>query len=509
MNKKTGLRISMVLIFLTSFVLSVSAATLFSDNFGDGNYNGWATYGGTWTVSGGALTVNSGGGYKAVASGKSFTKFTYDADLRITNNGEAGIIFRVTNPSTGADAFNGYYFGINAGTKLAVIGKMNGGWTCIATKNMLINNNTWYHLKVIADGTNIKCYVNDNASDYPDFDVPDSSHTSGTVGVRTWYATANFDNIVVADYTTPSGTKYTNSVLGGIADPHVLYYNNTFYLYGTNSNDWASNMPNGIKVYTSTNLVNWTDSGYALRKADSWGVDQFWAPDVIYYNGLFYMYYAVDEHLCVATSSSPLGPFTQTVKQPMHPTINEIDGHVFIDTDGKKYFYFVRFNNGNEIWCAELNSDMKTINESTLTFCMRAEQAWEKSTAPPMANINEGAFVLKRNNLYYLTYSANHYQSPDYGVGYATSSNPKGPWTKYAYNPIMKSNSKVHGAGHHCIIRSPNNSELFIVYHTHYSLTATEPRKLAIDRIKFTTQTGFPDVLSVWGPTITPQAMPQ
>lgn len=46
--------------------------------------------------------------------------------------------------------------------------------------------------------------------------------------------------------------------------------------------------------------------------------------------------------------------------------------------------------------------------------------------------------ILKKGNTYYLIYSANHYESKDYAVGYATASSPKGPWTKYSGNPILR-----------------------------------------------------------------------
>ena len=293
---------------------------------------------------------------------------------------------------------------------------------------------------------------------------------------------------------------YLNPVLPDCADPAVLFYQGTYYLYPTNSPDTN----NGFKVYTSNNLVNWTDRGWALAKANSWGTSRFWAPDVTYYNGLFYMYYCTDERICVATSSSPLGPFVQSVKQPIHLNTPEIDPHLFIDTDGQKYLYFVRFNNGNELYGAKLNADMKTINESTVTFISRASQSWEKSQAAPVANINEGPFMLKRNGIYYLTYSANHFQSPDYGVGYQTASSPLGPYTKYAGNPIMRSNTRVHGSAHHCVTTSPDGSEMFIVYHCHNSLTTTDPRKLCIDRISFTSS----NTLQVVGPTTSAQTMP-
>ena len=486
---------------------------LFSDDFSDNTATGWTTYDGTWQEANGEYTVNSGAGYKAVYNGN-FTDYVMEADVQIASGNEAGMIFRATDPQVGPDAFNGYYVGINAASKSAVLGMMrNGSWTEIASRKMAISTGAWYHIKVIADGNHIQVYINDNALNtnaYPKFDLLESSYPgTGKIGLRTFNAAAKFDNVKISSYKAKDlGETYTNSVVSNTADPFVLKYNGTYYLYGTNTELSDTNKSLGIKVYTSTDLVNWTDKGLALKNEDSWGAKNFWAPEVVERNGTFYMYYAVEERLAVATSKSPLGPFVQEVQEPIEPNTVKIDAHVFKDDDGKQYLYFVRFNNCNEIWVAELNDDMKTIKPETMTFCFRPTQAWEKSQKPPVADINEGPFVIKHNGTYYLTYSGNHFESPDYGVGYATSSSPMGPWTKYEYNPIMKSNLVVPGAGHHSLVYSPDNTELFMVYHTHYNTSSTEPRKLAIDRVHFVPQASGPDAMEVWGPTITPQPMP-
>lgn len=294
-----------------------------------------------------------------------------------------------------------------------------------------------------------------------------------------------------------SAQTYTNGVMPDLADPHVLTHDGTYYMYGTYTPGYP-NMPDGIPVYISKDLVNWTAHGWALHPDDSWGDQQFWAPEVIYKDGLFYMYYAVQERLAVATSTSPLGPFKQSVQEPMHLNIPEIDAHIFTDA-GKDYIYFVRFNDRNEIWGAELNPDMKTINESTLTFIMRPTQAWEMQAG----QVNEGAFIIKHNEKFYMTYSGNSFDSAVYGVGYAVADNPLGPYVKYEGNPILQSNDRVHGAGHHSITRSPDGTELFMVYHRHHSLHQVEPRRIAIDRMWFDG-----DILRVNGPSIRPQPLP-
>jgi hypothetical protein len=88
---------------------------LFSDNFDDGNANGWTTYGGTWSVVSGQYSVNQDPGAKSVADGTSFSDFTYEADLSVSSTGNCGVIFRVTNPAVGPDSFSGYFAGIDCG----------------------------------------------------------------------------------------------------------------------------------------------------------------------------------------------------------------------------------------------------------------------------------------------------------------------------------------------------------------------------------------------------------
>lgn len=188
----------------------------------------------------------------------------------------------------------------------------------------------------------------------------------------------------------------------------------------------------------------------------------------------------------------------------MAPDSIKIDAHVFIDDDGSKYFYYVGFDNGNHIWGARLNDNMMSVDTSTMKHLIAPEAPWETH----MANVAEGPVVLKHKGLYYMTYSGSHFESPYYSVGYAVAEHPLGPWKKYEYNPVMQSTPFAHGTAHHSLTVSPDKSEMFIVYHQHYSLNQTEPRKISIDRIRFVPQESGPDRLEAWGPTVTPQPLP-
>ena len=270
-----------------------------------------------------------------------------------------------------------------------------------------------------------------------------------------------------------------------IADPFILLHNGTYYAYGTAAAD-------GIEVYHSQDMKFWKkESTLALDKSNSWGDRWFWAPEVYYVESKnkFFMYYSVDEHIAVATSDSPLGPFVQEIKQTMLGD-KAIDSSLFIDDDGQGYLYFTRFTGGSRIWVAKLYDDMQTIDQSTMRECFGVLQDWERA----QGTINEAPFTMKHNDVYYLTYSANNYESEYYGVGYATSDSPTGPWTKYAENPILQKPKDLEGTGHSAIFKDAAG-KLKIVYHAHHSHGVYGTRYIYISDVSF--NPGTPDVLTV------------
>ncbi|MGK6349849.1 glycoside hydrolase family 43 protein [Parapedobacter sp. DT-150] len=264
-------------------------------------------------------------------------------------------------------------------------------------------------------------------------------------------------------------------------DPFILLHEDTYYAYGTSAED-------GIAVYTSDDLLTWESAPtgrLALHKDDSWGDRWFWAPEVYQVNGTFYMYYTADEHICVATSDNPLGPFRQDVQQPMLAEEKSIDNSLFIDDDGKPYLYFDRFNDGLNIWVAELEADLKTIKPATMKPCIHVSQEWEEV----WPRVNEGAFVVKHEGVYYMTYSANSYESPFYGIGVATATHPNGLWTKYAGNPILQKPGDLVGVGHSAMFKDKAGA-LRIVFHAHHSETNIHPRIMHLSTATFTEQGG-------------------
>ena len=260
--------------------------------------------------------------------------------------------------------------------------------------------------------------------------------------------------------------------------PFILTWQGKYYAYGTSS-------PNGIVVYVSDDLKNWSSptgvtNGLALNKDDVYADRWFWAPEVYAINGKFYMYFSADEHICVATSDSPLGPFRQEVQKPMLETEKSIDNSLFIDDDGTPYLFWVRFNDGNNIWMTQLKNNLIDLKAETMRHCIHVSQPWEEI----WPRVNEGPFVIKRNGVYFMTYSANSYESPFYGVGVATATNINGPWTKYEGNPILQKPGKLVGVGHHAIF-TDKEGKLRIVFHAHNNNTQIHPRKMYISTVNF------------------------
>lgn len=302
-----------------------------------------------------------------------------------------------------------------------------------------------------------------------------------------------------------TGAEYVNPIGVPLADPVVIRDGNEYYLYGTNSNK------EGFIVYSSPDLVNWTERGYAYRKQpNSWGKWHFWAPAIVKRDGTFYLFYSAvgdagghaSHRICVAKSQTPLGPF-EDVKTPLLNSLTAaIDPHVFQDGD-QAYLYFsldVSENRVSRIYVVELAADLLSVVGQP-ELCIEPNCCWEGNLW------NEAPYVVKCGTKYVLMYSAQGYFDPNYSVGYATADHPCGPWTKSEQNPILKRTEQISGPGHNCLVESPDGKEMFIVYHVHEFSHGGWQRELAIDRIEMKEEAGTVTI-TVKGPTNTPQPFP-
>jgi len=308
---------------------------------------------------------------------------------------------------------------------------------------------------------------------------------------------------------------YTNPMgITQIGDPFVILSDDGyFYMYATSGG--AS-----FTGWRSPDMVNWTRLGVVFQPSSfHWGMGDFWAPEVIHHNGRYYMFYSArwrvgaTLRIGVAVSDSPVGPFIDALDKPLFDFgWAAIDGHVFIDDCGTIYLYFARDCSENvvngihesHIYVVQLAEDLLSVVGEPI-FLMRPTQSWEASGT---WRWNEGPWMIKHEGLYYLMYSANYFASKEYGVGYAVSDSPLGPFVKYENNPILHSPrgwTHVSGPGHHSVVRSQDGRELFAVYHTHtFPQNPSGNRQMQIDRLGFRED----GTLYINGPTASQMPMP-
>ena len=218
-------------------------------------------------------------------------------------------------------------------------------------------------------------------------------------------------------------TKYT-------ADPAPYVHGDTIYLYTTHDEDDAE----GFKMfdwllYTSTDMVNWTDHGAVASLDDfKWydGKNGAWAEQVIERNGKWYMYCPIHGHgIGVLVADSPYGPFRDPIGQPLvwqREHWEDIDPTILIDDDGQAYMFW-----GN-LYAALLNNDMISLKSDAMRLHGRPE------------HYQEGPWAWKKDGIYYMGFASTC--CPE-GLGYAMSRNPLGPYEFKGY--LMAPTDRTRG----------------------------------------------------------------
>lgn len=252
------------------------------------------------------------------------------------------------------------------------------------------------------------------------------------------------------------------------------------------------------------------------------GFPEYWAPEVTYANGVFYLYYSAGNeetmHLRVATSPRPDGPFVDAGRELTHEPF-AIDAHVFTDTDGTRYlFYATDFLDRERVGTGTVVD--RLVDPLTLegqphpvTLAQYDWQIFDPCRAEK-GNLRwhtlEGPFVLKHKGRYYQMFSGGNYQNESYGVGYGVTEDIKerAEWQQGIDGqrrlPILHSiPGAVAGPGHNSVTPGPDHRQLFCVYHEIKPDQGLFARVLAVDRLEW-----IGNRLAVLGPSFTPQPSP-
>lgn len=259
----------------------------------------------------------------------------------------------------------------------------------------------------------------------------------------------------------------------GIRDCQVFKDGDWWYMTGTSYPHWEreetkGNLNKGVVLYRSKNIQEWEFVKYIVERGDSskWYYRRFWAPEIQKIKGKYYTIFNCSnpkagypgQHIGYAVSDKIDGPYTIVTEKK--PLANGNDLTFFEDKDGKVYAFW---NRGREfgIGFAEIdltNGAFKSmpqtaIQPAAVEFDIAANGDTLKTPGYDGRLINkvkkyhgwdaigiEGAYVIRRNNVYYLFYSS---WTRGYEIGYATAKSINGPWKKYEGNPFYGAQSKT------------------------------------------------------------------
>lgn len=281
-------------------------------------------------------------------------------------------------------------------------------------------------------------------------------------------------------------STYKNPVLpGDFADPSVVRVGDDYYATATSS-EWAPLYP----ILHSTDLVNWEIIAHVFPSdLPEWANTRFWAPEITYENGKFYVYYTAkkkDGPLCtgVASADQPEGPYTD--HGPLIcQEVGAIDGFAVRDENGVLHLVWKEDGNSRKqptpIWAQEMNEERTALLGEKFELFRNDPDTWE-------GGLVEGVFIQRHGDYFYAFYSGDKCcgRQCTYGVGVARAKTLKGPWEKYAANPLMKQNETWKCAGHGSVVTDASGNDYYL-YHAY-----------AVDGFVYSGRQGLLDKIT-WG----------
>ena len=266
----------------------------------------------------------------------------------------------------------------------------------------------------------------------------------------------------------------------GIGDPFVYRFNGKYYLYCSTKDNYV-----GVKAWVSSDMMEWTpvtgeglEYGFVCQDPSTVSA---YAPEVIYRDGYFYM----------CQSSGGNGHYLYRALKPEGPFVritdnigDSIDGSFFIDDD--EVMYFSRASSDGII--------IKKFNEEKL--CM---EGYDVIDASFMNGWTEGSYILKRDGMYYLTYTGNHIMSNGYRVSYSYATEEEFE-NNYAFNKgdvlLINTDLDFKGLGHSSTVMGPDLDSYYIAYHNLINTIPTRNFNLA--RLSFNGSNMRADTCSIY-----------
>ncbi len=312
------------------------------------------------------------------------------------------------------------------------------------------------------------------------------------------------------------------------SDPAPMVHNGRMYVYTGHDEDGADFFwMQEWRVYSTVDMVNWTDHGSPLAlESFSWADDRAWAAQTVERDGKFYWYICAHSKISngmaigVAVSDSPTGPFKDAIGKPLfeNGSWDHIDPTVLIDSltpnpsprergtlgeGSKKVQAWIMWGNP-QVYYAKLNDDMISIDGEVKKLDM-TEEAFggpimskrEKGKkykdsyveGPWIRKVDSSKFKVPSSKAYQLLYAAGGV--PEH-ISYSTAPHPTGPWT-YAGEimPLCDTKSFTN----HCGVADYKGHSYFFYHTGKLPRGGGFGRSVAVEEFQYNPDGSFPTIM--------------
>ena len=288
-----------------------------------------------------------------------------------------------------------------------------------------------------------------------------------------------------------------NPIHNGGGDPWVVQHEGAYY--------YCFSAGNGVCVGKYDSITELKPNGKRVYFAPQGTMysAEYWAPELHYINGEWYIYVAADDgnnynhrmYVLKGTSQDPTQPF-EMVGQITDPTNKwAIDGTV-LQLGGELYFIWSGWegdvNVAQNLYIAHM-SDPCTIDSERVLLSV-PEYNWEMHGEP---YVNEGPAVLQHDGKTFLAYSASGSWTDYYCLGMLTLTGDDpmdaASWEKATKPQFRYVPHVAYGPGHNSFCTAPDGS-VWMIYHANLvSGTGWQGRSVWIAPVTFD-ENGNPDL---------------
>lgn len=264
-----------------------------------------------------------------------------------------------------------------------------------------------------------------------------------------------------------------------IRDPFVFSdpIEKVYYLFGTTDKNCWNGAGQGFDCFKSKDLCEWEGPIPAFRPTSYfWGKENFWAPEVHLYNGMYYMFASFKAErryrgTQILYSKHISGPYVPLTDGPITPSDWEcLDGTLHVDAAGSPWIIFcqewVQVHNG-AMYAMPLSPDLRKPAGRPVFLFNASEAPWTKHPSWPAEKeafrfptyITDGPFLFRNSRgLLLMLWSSIGIKGYAMGIARSESGSVTGPWLQDA-EPLW-----AEDGGHGMIFRN-FDGRLFVTFH--------------------------------------------